>query len=153
MRVYSATVAAVLLGGAVAAAQTKPSIAKPDEVAVIGCVELEKDYRARMSQGRGGLLGTGGGQDDEFVLTDIRPATDATHAAPPKGGGGVYSLTGPQEKNLKRDIGKRVEIVGVIENAGKPETGADAKNVPTLPRILIKTWHSVGDFCPSAGRK
>jgi hypothetical protein len=149
MRTYAAA-AGVILGCATAVAQTRPTIAKPDEIAVIGCIELERDYRARMNQGRGGLLGTGVGQTDEFVLTDIRPATDAAHAGPPKGGGGVYSLTGPEEKNLKRDIGKRVEIVGVLENAGRPETGANAKDVPTLPRILIKTWHTVGDFCPAA---
>ena len=89
MNVYAGAVAAVVLGCAAVAAQTRPSIAKPDEVAVIGCVELERDYRARMNQGRGGLLGTGGGLDDEFVLTDIRPATDAAHAAAPKGGGEI----------------------------------------------------------------
>jgi hypothetical protein len=140
--------------GSVVAAQSnspiaKPSIARPDEMAVIGCIELEKDYRARMNQGKGGPLGTGGGQDNEFVLTDTRPATEAAHTA--KGmvaGGGVYSLTGGQEDNLKRNIGRRVEIVGVLENAGKPSTGADARNVPTLPRLVIKTWHTVADFCP-----
>ena len=148
---FAGALAIMVVGSTAVFAQTRqPGIAKPNEIAVIGCVELEKDYRARMNQGRGGALGTGSGLDDEFVLTNIRPATTAEHeAAKPIGGGGVYSLTGDQEKNLKRDIGKRVEIVGVIENAGKPETAADAKNVPTLPRIIIKTWHAVGDFCPS----
>jgi hypothetical protein len=142
--------ALVLAGaGSVAAAQTKPSIAKPDEVAVIGCLELERDYRARMGRGGGGLLGIGGGKDDEFVLTDSRPATVAAHTARGRiAGGGVYSLTGNREKELTRDIGRRVEIVGVLENAGKASTGADARDVGTLPRLVIKTWHTVADFCP-----
>jgi hypothetical protein len=140
---------AVLAGGS-AAAQTKtPGIAKPDEVAVIGCLELEKDYRSRMNRGKGGPLASGLGQNDEFVLTDVRPATEAAHAASAaRPGGGVYSLTGNQETNLKRDIGRRIEVVGVLENAGKPSTAADARNVGTLPRLVIKTWHTVGDFCP-----
>ena len=53
--------------------------AKPaDQVAVIGCVEFEKDYRQRMAAGRGGALGSGVGAADEFVLTNVRPAEVGT---------------------------------------------------------------------------
>jgi hypothetical protein len=136
------------------------------EVALVGCVEFEQDYRKRMSAGRGGVLGSGANAGDEFVLTNVRPA-DAAHAAaatsgatggrnaaagskPALGaGGGVYTLTGDQEKNLKRDVGRQVEVVGKIENAGKRSTGADITDISDLPRIAISTWHTVADFCPA----
>ena len=133
------------------------------EVTLIGCVEFEQDYRKRMTAGRGGVLGSGVGATDEFVLTNVRPAQSevgtagragrgaagATTGSPAGSGGGVYTLTGPQEQNLKRDVGRQVEVVGTIENAGKPSTGAELTDISDLPRIAIKTWHPVGDFCPS----
>ena len=148
------------------AAQAGPAVkhehaaARENEVEVIGCVELEADYRKRMAAGRGGALGSGVGAANEFVLTDIRPI-NADAGAPGRGrgnanqpgmtgaaGGGVYALTGDQEKNLTRDVGRQVAVVGIIENAGKPSTGADVKDVSELPRIQITTWHPAGDFCP-----
>ncbi len=133
------------------------------EVTLIGCVEFEQDYRKRMAAGRGGALGSGVGAADEFVLTNVRPAKSevgtggraardtatAATGSPAGPGGGVYTLTGPQEQNLKRDVGRQIEVVGTIENAGKPSTGADLTDISDLPRIAIKTWHPVGDFCPA----
>ena len=131
--------------------------ATQNEVTLIGCVEFEQDYRKRMAAGRGGVLGSGVGATDEFVLTNVRPAASeigtsgrgASRGAMPGAGGGVYTLTGTQEQNLKRDVGRQVEVVGVIENAGKPSTGAELTDISDLPRIAIKTWHPVGDFCPA----
>ena len=130
------------------------------EVTLVGCVEFEQDYRKRMVAGRGGVLGSGVGASDEFVLTNVRPAQSevgtagragggAARDTMPGAGGGVYTLTGPQEQNLKRDVGRQVEVVGTIENAGKPSTGAELTDISDLPRVAIKTWHPVGDFCPA----
>jgi hypothetical protein len=136
-------------------------IAAPITVTLIGCVEFEQDYRKRMAAGRGGVLGSGVGAGDEFVLTNVRPTDSevgtsgrsgrggAAAPASPGAGGGVYSLTGPQEKNLKRDVGRQIEVVGVLENAGKESTGAELTDISDLPRIAISTWHPVNDFCPS----
>jgi hypothetical protein len=148
---------------ATAQRQGQPAAAAPQaasEVTLIGCVEFEQDYRKRMAAGRGGALGSGVGAADEFVLTNVRPAksevgtsgrgtTSAATGSPAGPGGGVYTLTGPQEQNLKRDVGRQIEVVGMIENAGKPSTGADLTDISDLPRIAIKTWHPVGDFCPA----
>ncbi len=146
-----------------AAARGRVGVAPvPNEVTVIGCVELETDYRKRMTAGRGGVLGSGVGAADEFVITNIRPsASDSprgtagggSRGAAATSGGGVYSLTGPLEANLKREINRQVQVVGVIENAGKSSTGADAKDISDLPRIVITTWHPVADFCPGSGGK
>ena len=42
-----------------------------------------------------------------------------------------------------------MEIVGTLENAGKPGTGAELTDISDLPRILITAWHPVEDFCPA----
>src|ERR671913_1355499 len=82
------------------------------EVTVIGCVEFEQDYRKRMTAGRGGVLGSGVGATDEFVLTNVPPAQSevgtggragrgaarGTTGSSAGSGGGVYTLTGPQEQ-------------------------------------------------------
>jgi hypothetical protein len=150
-----ATVTSIAANTQTPATRQGSSAATPKEVTLIGCVEFEQDYRKRMAAGRGGVLGTGAGANDEFVLTNVRPAaTEGTtgragRAPNPGAGGGVYSLTGTQEKNLKRDVGRQVEVVGVIENAGKPSTGAELRDISDLPRIAISTWHPVNDYCPA----
>ena len=154
------TVAAQSTGSTAGAAagQGRRIGAPAPQVTLIGCVEFEQDYRKRMEAGRGGVLGSGAGANDEFVLTNARPADDGPPAAGARGrgaasgmgaGGGVYTMTGPQEKNLKRDVGRQVEVVGAIENLGKPSTGADLTDISDLPRIAISAWHPVGDFCPA----
>jgi hypothetical protein len=132
--------------GTAALVQTQAPAPAAKQVSLIGCVEFESDYRNRMAAGRGGALGSGLGAGDEFVLTDVRPAESK---AKPGAGGGVYTLTGPMEKNLKRDVGRQVTVIGTIENAGKPSTGASVTDISDLPRIAISTWHPVGDFCPA----
>jgi hypothetical protein len=141
-------------------AQSPAAQAQPQPpVTLVGCVEFEQDYRKRMAAGRGGVLGTGVGATDEFVLTNARPASAEVgtsgragrgrSTANPGAGGGVYSLTGSQEQNLKRDVGRQVQVIGVIENAGKPSTGAELTDISDLPRIAITSWHPVNDFCPA----
>lgn len=149
-----------------------------NEVTVVGCVELESDYRRRTDAGRGGLLGTGIGTANEFVLVDARPAPPeltpsgpvgttgdadadrhteqadargardtADGAVGTSGGSDVFTLTGDQEQDLARAVGRQVHIVGVIENP-ESEPGA-AERVRDLPRIDITVWHPVNDFCPA----
>ena len=122
-------------------AQEKPAVT---ETAVVGCVELERDYRARKESGKGGALGSGVGVGNEFVLTNAR-----TIPAPGKGRGAAvgasgtpgtdYSLTGRLERDLLRSVGRQIEVVGVIE--------ADKQG--DLQVLQINLWHPVGDFCPN----
>lgn len=133
--------------------QTAPAVAA-NEVTVIGCLQREADFRAVNNAGRGGVLGSGIGVNDEYVLTDARPAdTNRNSRMRPRaaassesgtvgtsGSGAVhYSLTGKLEDNLLRDVGRLVEVVGTVEQP------ADSAN---LPRLTINVWHPVGDFCP-----
>jgi hypothetical protein len=129
-----------------------PARSVQGQVVLTGCVELESDYRKRMAAGRGGALGTGVGAADEFVLTNVRPPAaeiGTSGSGTREAGGGIYTLTGPSEKELKRSVGRQIEVVGTIENAGKKSTGAQLTDISDLPRVQMQTWHPVADYCPA----
>jgi hypothetical protein len=95
------------------------------EIRVVGCVQWEKDYfkKSRI------------GDDNEFVLTMVKP--DATRKAT------AYSITGDREKELGRRIGQQIQVIGLIEDEGKP----DANRFGDLPRIKMTAWVPVKDSC------
>jgi hypothetical protein len=112
--------------------------AKANEVALVGCIELERDYRARKDAGRGGVLGSGVGVGNEFVLSNAKPAAGRRAGATPAPPGD-YELTGRLERDFLRHVGRQVEVVGTLE-----------KNDDGLDRINVSLWHPVGDYCPPA---
>ena len=120
--------------------------AHPRTVAtLVGCVEREADYRARVNEGKGGALGTGIGVDNEYVLTDVRtPEGVATNAEVGTSGiAAVYSVTGRLEKELKPSVGRMVQVLGFVENPGAAGT-----HVPDLPRIDVNAWRAINEPCP-----
>src|SRR5258706_5883083 len=125
----------VSLLGAVAPALAQSASDAAREVRISGCVQWEKDYRKERSEGRVGALGTGAGVGNEFVLTMVKPEGGRKATA--------YSVTGDREKELGRRIGQQVEIIGVIEDEGKP----DSERVGDLPRIRMTAWVPVKDSC------
>src|SRR6266850_7819609 len=106
-------------------AQKAEPPAKGKEIKIVGCVQWEKDYRQARNEGRGGVLGTGAGVGNEFVLTFAQVegpggrtaaasvgtgttgngASDATGAKKATTGA-AYSITGDREKELARRIGQ-----------------------------------------------
>ena len=70
MRKIMTCSAAMLCLSSAAAAQTAPT----GEVTVTGCLMREADYRKLHDEGRGGVLGSGVGVGDEFVLADATPS-------------------------------------------------------------------------------
>jgi len=153
----------ISLGAAVVLALTSVGVAaqkkaeKANErdviVSVVGCVELEADYRKQISEGRGGTLGSGAGAANEFVLTLAKSVptkgvhTEKTHT--PVGTSGleeVYSVTGKREDELKREVGRQVEVTGFVE----VDKSAGTPRVKDLPRLNISSWTRVADFCPSS---
>lgn len=126
-RIATLAVAASLTAAVVAAQETK----KPDEtVTVSGCVERESDYRKAMDKGRGGVVGTGIGAENEFVLTGVAGST-------------AYELTGANEKLVAPHINHRVEITGMlkaadVKSSGKPTGGETAGSPPRGVDALSK---------------
>ena len=152
---FSGALAVALAASSVGAA-ARQSVAKAHEkdviVNVVGCVELESDYRKRIANGKGGTLGSGVGVANEFVLTFAKVVpqkevhTEATHA--PVGTSGldeVYSVTGKLEDALKREVGRQVEVTGYVE----VDESAGTLKVKDLPRLNITQWTPVQDFCPN----
>jgi hypothetical protein len=127
---------AVMIACLPAAAQTPAS--KESEVTLVGCVELERDYRARKESGRGGVLGSGVGVGNEFVLSSAKPPQGRSRAAGAQAAAGDYELTGRLEKDFLRHVGRQVEVIGTIEKGEE------------IDRINVTLWHPVGDYCPGA---
>jgi hypothetical protein len=120
-------------------------------VTLVGCVQLEKDYRADLSAKKGGPLGSGVGQGNEYVLVNAKPATTGEHQTrqdtiATAGEQGDYMLTGKTEDGLKRAIGRQVEVVGTVEPFRPNRNATEARD--RLPRFAITTWHTVQDYCP-----
>jgi hypothetical protein len=134
------------LGLAASAQQTTPSQPPPgartageQQITITGCVQREADYRQARDAGRGGVAGTGVGAGNEYVLTDASPAAArAGEAASPTGTTGAamaYELTGPNEGEAGKFVGRRVEITGKLKAAetsaaGQPTGGATAGQPP-----------------------
>jgi hypothetical protein len=135
------TLATVALAAWLAVPVLAQAPAAAREVTLIGCVELERDYRARKESGRGGVLGSGVGVGNEFILSMARPLPPGgrrgqvgTSAGP----GTDYQLDGRLEKDLLRYVGRQVEVIGTVE-----------KGDGAMERIAISLWHPVGDYCPT----
>jgi len=112
--------------------------ARDGEVTLIGCVELERDYRARKESGRGGAFGSGVGVGNEFVLSNAKPAPGGRRGGGAAAGSGVdYQLSGKLEKDFLRYVGRQVEVIGKVETGG------------TMSTINVSLWHPVGDYCPA----
>ena len=125
-------------------AQTAKPSQDTQKVTLVGCIEMEKDYRARLHASPGGVLGTGLGEGKEFVLSSSTVAPGA------KGGkeiAGDYSLSGKLEPELLRQIGKQVEIVGTVRSFSAPRSAEADKN--TLPKLVVELWHPFKDYCPA----
>ena len=90
-------------------------------VTIFGCLERESDYRAANGLGHGGLVGTGIGTKNEYVLAEA----NAGRSVGTSGEGSAYAeeqtyqLTGHAEGDASAYIGTRVEVSGYFDPAGK----------------------------------
>ena len=135
-------------------AAAQPSQAAADQVTMTGCIQREADYRAANNMGSGGVVGTGVGAANEYILVNATagsrassavgtsgstpPETGATAAAP-----AAYELTGANEGQAGQFVGKRVEISGKLKAAetsatGAPTGGATAGKPPTGTDVASK---------------
>ena len=138
-----------------AALSAQSTTAKPpdtaaagQEVHLVGCLELETDYRARVDAGKGGVLGTGLGAGNEYVLSAASTVPPGTTTPRPMGTSGSsgtdYLLTGSNEPNMKREIGRQVHIIGTLDRAsGSGE----------LSRVTVKAFHPMKDYCPATPKE
>jgi hypothetical protein len=147
--VVSGSFTAVVVFGMAVFAQTPPQSQNPtppaaqqtrqstdQQVTVTGCVQTEADYRRTRDAGRGGVAGTGVGAGNEFVLANASMSGAApTGTAGSSAAGTAYELSGKNEGQVAKYVGKRVEISGMLKPtettaAGQPTGGATAGAPP-----------------------
>lgn len=122
----------VLISAALPAPAQEPVITSQSEVTVLGCVERESDYRARLKSPLGSVT------ENDVVLTGT-VGTDGS--AGDAALTGEFSLTGVLEPQLLNDVGQRVKIVGFVEDMAQHVT---SRNTTTLRRLFIKVWQPAG---------
>ena len=94
-----------------------------------GCIERESDYRAAQNKRRGGVVGTGVGVSNEFILTRAtsRRATGPSESSSQPDS--TYELTGPAEGEAAAFIGKRVEVSGQFQASDNSDLALRRFNV------------------------
>ena len=146
-------------------AQSQPSqgAAAAQKVTVTGCVVREADYRKTQDAGRGGVVGTGVGAGNEYVLTGATMGSGASGAGA-SAPGIAYELTGKNEGMAAQHVGRRVEISGMLKaaetdasgvptggpSAGRPPSGVDVVSKDLKIReIEVDSIREVGTTCPA----
>jgi hypothetical protein len=143
---FAAALTAVAVAYAQEPAQSsaqKSGSAADQQVTITGCIQREADYRKAQDAGKGGVAGTGVGAGNEFVLTNASMSKDdkpGTTPAPTGTAGAAttasaYELTGSNEGQAAKYVGRRVEITGKLKAAettatGQPTGGATAGQPP-----------------------
>jgi hypothetical protein len=138
-------VAMLLVASSTSAAQQSTRSAF-DVITVTGCVEPEATYRAQIGGGKGGPLGSGAGEGNEFVLrsvVSVSPDTLEPRAKPSTAFEEVYRLTGSMEHELASAVGKQVDVSGYVEVAKTDGT----EKVKDLPNMKIEGWHVASARC------
>ena len=154
-----------------APAQQPTEKAPEQPVTIVGCVQLEADYRKANNLGKGGAAGTGAGAGDEFILVNASIQQAGAPAAPAgttgtSGGtaeGTAFELSGDKEDDVKAFVGKRVEIMGKLKaahkgpmgatggaTAGKPPEGVDVASADLkLREVDVMSVKETTGTCPA----
>ena len=135
--------AAVVLSGSVTFAQAPSSTAASEQksdseeatVTLVGCIQREADYRKANDRGRGGVVGTGIGSGDEFVLINASRAASAPGAVDCSSTSSTeaYELTGSREADLKGFVGRAVQITGTMKKAEVKPVGTSGSAEAAQP--------------------
>lgn len=108
---------------------------------ITGCVVSESDYRKAHDAGKGGVVGTGVGAGNEYILVNASTGASSSSAPSAVGTSGstastaaasamAYELSGSGEGQLSRFVGRRVELTGMFK-AGEMAASGQATGGPT----------------------
>ena len=122
----------VLVLAAIPAPAQEPVITSQSEVTLVGCVERESTYRARIQSPLSSVKAT------DVVLTRAVPTDGSAGNAALSGD---FSLTGVLESQLLNDVGQRVKVVGFMEDMA---THVTSRNETMLRRVFVKVWQPAG---------
>jgi hypothetical protein len=148
MYASAAMAVAALTAGVTALAAAHQNVPNAGtSIALVGCIQREAEYRRATGSGTGGVGGFGVGLGNEFVLINaVRAGSSVTAGAGEgstvndlaaakspctSGGGEAFELTGPQEPELGRFVGRRVEIVGTLKPGKDAPVGTSGTETRT----------------------
>lgn len=133
-----------------------------ETVSLVGCLLREDDYRSLVGEDGGGVLSTGVGIGDEYVLMNAIEAPGEEEAAPTgpadmaaayaevvgDSAGHAYMLEGGLEEDLAGGVDRLVEVVGTLGPLPDSGPGDNRVAANTLQRLSLTTWHVAADYCP-----
>jgi hypothetical protein len=134
MKAVVMAVGMALSVAAYAAAAQEP-VLNQTEVTLVGCIQKETTFRTRIGDKTDGI-----GQK-EMVLTGAKAATGSTT---PAGLYGSFRLTGRLEPQLLPEVGRPVEITGIIEDEATHEASMERK---VLRPLFVKIWQPAAGAC------
>jgi hypothetical protein len=123
------------LGAAAYAAPAQEPVLNQSEVTLVGCIKKETVYRTQMGETSAGI------SQNEIVLTSAKAATGSTT---PAGVYGSFTLTGRLEPQLVAEVGRPVEITGIIEDEATHDKTMARK---VLRPLFVKVWQPAGGSC------
>jgi hypothetical protein len=123
-------------------------------VTVEGCVRREADV-----PGRAPNVAEQAGVAEDFILTSTKMIKGAAPAnarartgdAPvgTSGSSPMFEISGIDEDELKRHVGKRVQIQGTFDNLDRAPASAEARSNDDLVEIEGTTIKAVPGDCPA----
>jgi hypothetical protein len=121
-------------------AQTQPGVTGQDTtldetpITLVGCLQREADYRRTHDLGRGGVVGTGAGRGNEYVLINASRTESGASAdidCSSEASAEAYELTGNRERDLEPFVGRAVQISGMLKQAEVEAVGTSGRTRPT----------------------
>jgi hypothetical protein len=122
------------LGAAAYAAAAQEPVLSQAEVTLIGCIQREKAFRTQVGE-------TTRTAQTELVFTGARPAAKSKT---PVAMSGNFTLTGRLEAQLATEVGRSVQITGVIEDEATHDATMLRK---TLRPLFVKLWQPAAGAC------
>lgn len=123
------------LGAAGFGAAAQEPVLNQSEVTLVGCIQRETAYRTQLGEKPVGLGQT------EMVFVNTKAATGSTT---PVGQYGNFNLTGRLEPQLAAEVGRPVEITGIIEDEATHDTTMARK---VLRPLFVKVWQPAAGSC------
>lgn len=122
------------LGAAGYGVAAQEPVRNQTEVTLVGCIQRETAFRTRLGDKQAV-------SQNEIVLTNAKAAAGSTT---PVGQYGSFNLTGRLEPQLAAEVGRPVEIVGIIEDEATHEATMARK---ALRPLFVKIWQPAAGSC------
>ena len=135
MKAVVMAVGMALGAAAYAAPAQEPVRNLQSEVTLVGCIKRETAFRTSLGEKPVGI------SQSEIVFTSAKAATGSTT---PVGTYGSFNLTGRLEPQLVAEVGRPVEITGIIEDEATHDKTMARK---VLRPLFVKVWQPAAGAC------